>query len=107
MICKQCGSEFVASRSRRFFCNHACSSASIRKFDLVKLKQLAERGELGKNMAADMGISPSRLHYVLLDYGLLEAWRKRRDQRYPKAGRRSAVGVCAPTIIAGLSAKSV
>jgi hypothetical protein len=78
LVCKQCGEQFSARKCRYQFCGRECRDASMRKVDLDLLQEMVARGDLGKNMAVDLGVSRGRVHRVMKTYGLLEQWRERR-----------------------------
>lgn len=78
LLCKQCGKNFKARKGRYQFCGKRCHSASMRKVDLDLLRDMVQRGDLGKNMAVDLGVSRGRVHHVLKVHGLLDQWRERR-----------------------------
>lgn len=104
LVCKQCRKGFSTRRSRNTFCGHACHSASMRKADLGLLDTMAARGDMGKNMATDLGISRGRLHHILRTRGLMKLWRQ---HRYHKAGSTSAIGASDPQTAIGPSSSTV
>jgi hypothetical protein len=77
--CKRCQHDFHATKQRRVYCGRACKEAATRKIDLEKLKLFVFQGREGKEMAAEFGVSGSRIHRVLHHYGLHEQWL---EQRY-------------------------
>lgn len=89
-ICKTCSREFEDKPCRkRIFCSADCAGTAIRRFDLLKLIVMVLRGDLGKRMAAELGITPGRVHHILSTYGMRDLWRERRRERYPSVVLRS------------------
>jgi hypothetical protein len=56
-ICRQCSKQFMKCKNRRTFCSRACRIASTRKYDPIKLAELAKTGATSTDMAKALGVS--------------------------------------------------
>lgn len=75
LTCEQCRKEFGARKRGYRFCSRACHNDSMRHLDLKRLTEMAGKGELGKNIAMDLGVTRGRVHHALRTHGLYEQWR--------------------------------
>jgi hypothetical protein len=77
-ICRQCSKQFMKCKNRRTFCSRACRIASTRKYDPIKLAELAKTGATSTDMAKALGVSTPSLIRALHSSKLYDIWLEKR-----------------------------
>jgi hypothetical protein len=80
-ICKYCASEFTKTGDRKVFCSNACRFNSTRKYDLERLRALADGGARLVDMSRELGVSGASLYRALRTNKLYAIWAAKRAHK--------------------------